>query len=85
MIEIIKSATRNAVYKIIATSIDWICSCADHIFRGVKCKHIYAVEFSLHLRSAIEVRKIETITITGCKYCKSDNLENSFAMDLILK
>jgi len=44
------------------------------MFRGVKCKHIYAVEFSLELRSVIEVRKIESITITGCKYCKSDNL-----------
>ena len=44
------------------------------MFRGVKCKHIYAVEFSLELRKTIEVRKIEPISITGCKYCKSDNL-----------
>jgi len=44
------------------------------MFRGVKCKHIYAVEFSLELRKTVEVRKIEQVVITGCKYCKSDNL-----------
>ena len=44
------------------------------MFRGVKCKHIYAVEFSLELRNVIEVRKIEQVVIAGCKYCKSDNL-----------
>jgi putative transposase len=70
----VKSLTRDAVYKIIITSIGWVCSCADHMFRGVKCKHIYAVEFSLELRKTVEVRKIEPIVITGCKYCKSDNL-----------
>jgi len=70
----VKSATHNAIYKIIATSIGWVCSCADHMFRGVKCKHIYAVEFSLALRKTVEIIKIEQVTITGCKYCKSDNL-----------
>ena len=28
----VKSATRNVVYKIIATSIGWVCSYADHMF-----------------------------------------------------
>jgi putative transposase len=44
------------------------------MFRGVKCKHIYAVEFSLELRKTVEIRRIEQVSITGCKYCKSDNL-----------
>jgi putative transposase len=70
----VKSLTRDEIYKILITSIGWVCSCADHIFRGVKCKHIYAVEFSLELRKTVEVRKIEQVSITGCKYCKSDNL-----------
>ncbi|MER5175148.1 MAG: DDE-type integrase/transposase/recombinase, partial [Candidatus Nitrosocosmicus sp.] len=71
----IKSLTRDELYRIIATSLGWICSCADHMFSGVKCKHIYAVEFILELRTTVvEVRKIEAITITGCKYCKSENL-----------
>ena len=70
----IKSLTRDEVYKILITSIGWVCSCADHMFRWVKCKHIYAVEFSLELRKTVEVRKIEQVTVSGCKYCKSDNL-----------
>jgi transposase-like protein len=44
------------------------------MFRGVKSKHIYAVEFSLELRKTVEVRKIEQVVLSGCKYCKSDNL-----------
>ncbi len=70
----VKSLTRDEIYKILITSIGWVCSCADHMFRGVKCKHIYAVEFSLELRKTVEVRKIEPVSISGCKYCKSDNL-----------
>jgi putative transposase len=62
------------IYKIIIISIGWVCSCADHMFRGVKCKHIYSVEFTLELRKTAEVRKIEPIVISGCKYYKSDNL-----------
>jgi transposase-like protein len=44
------------------------------MYRSVKCKHIYDVEFSLELRKEVEVRKIGAITISGCKYCKSTNL-----------
>jgi transposase-like protein len=44
------------------------------MFRGVKCKHVYAVEFSLDLRNAIEVKRIEEVSISGCKYCKSDSV-----------
>jgi putative transposase len=65
---------RDEVYKKLITSIGGVCSCADHMFRGVKCKHIYAVEFSLELRKTVEVKRIEQVSIAGCKYCKSDNL-----------
>ena len=38
---LVKSATtRDIIYKVFTTSIGWVCSCADHMFRGVKCKHI---------------------------------------------
>ncbi len=32
----------------------WRCSCPDHIYREVKCKHIWAVEFSLRLREKVK-------------------------------
>ncbi len=71
----VKSLSRNEIYRIIATSIGWVCSCADHMFRGVKCKHIYAVEFSLELRKTVVEIRIEAIAAYGnCKYCKSENL-----------
>lgn len=70
----IKNQTRNELYKIIVTTIGWTCSCADHMFRGGKCKHIYAVEFSLELRKQVETQRIEEIVISGCKYCKSENV-----------
>jgi hypothetical protein len=46
----VKSVSRDIIYKIFATAIGWVYSCADHTFRGVKCMHIYAVEFTLELR-----------------------------------
>ena len=70
----VKSSSGNIVYKIVATPIGWVCSCPDHMYRGVKCKHIYAVEFSLELRKTVEVRRIKAITITGCKFCKSETV-----------
>src|SRR5205807_944604 len=42
----------------------WTCSCPDHIFRKVECKHIQAVYISKELRHEIvnnsDVREIET-------------------------
>jgi transposase-like protein len=70
----LKSSNGKDVYSILATELGWICSCPDHMFRGVKCKHIHAVEFSLELRKAIEIRKIEEVVINGCKYCKSESV-----------
>ena len=59
----VKSSSGNEVYSILATTIGWICSCPDHMFRGVKCKHVYAVEFSFELRKSVEVRKIVKATV----------------------
>jgi SWIM zinc finger len=39
----VKSQSTCGEYEVICTELGWICSCADHKFRGVMCKHIYAV------------------------------------------
>lgn len=70
----IKSNSSDNVYSILTTEIGWVCSCPDHMFRGVKCKHIHAVEFSLEFRKSIEVKRIEPIIINACKYCKSESV-----------
>ncbi|MDN5868284.1 MAG: DDE-type integrase/transposase/recombinase [Candidatus Nitrosocosmicus sp.] len=72
----IKSSNGKDVYSILSTELGWVCSCPDHMFRGVKCKHVYAVEFSLEIRKTVveQIHKIEPININGCKYCKSDSI-----------
>lgn len=55
---------------------EWRCECPDHRFRGVKCKHIWAVEFSLKIRE--QVRKnivIEEVAVSNCLYCHSPNIK----------
>ncbi len=71
----VKSQTSNVTYNVISTEIGWKCTCLDHVTRGIKCKHIYAVEFSFAIRKEVEVRKIEPLTtIFNCIFCGSSNL-----------
>ena len=71
----VTSQSGNGEYDVIRTEEGWMCSCPDHTYRNVKCKHIYAVEFSNALRKKVEVRKIEPIvSITNCMYCGSPNI-----------
>jgi len=71
----VKSQSGNGKYEVLKSSIGWMCSCPDHIYRHVKCKHIYAVEFSLALRKRVESKRIAPITnVSSCIYCKSTNI-----------
>jgi transposase-like protein len=50
----------------------WLCTCPDFTYRQVKCKHIWAVEFSLKLRDKVhETVVIQPVVIDACVYCKS--------------
>ena len=71
----VNSQSGNGSYRIFATELGWNCSCPDHKFRGVKCKHVYAVEFSLALREKVkEEIVIQPITSLVCRYCNSENV-----------
>jgi uncharacterized Zn finger protein len=71
----ITSQSGNGSYDVHSTEIGWVCSCPDHKFRGVKCKHVYAVEFSLVLREKVkEEIIIQPITSLVCRYCNSENI-----------
>jgi len=55
---------------------EWVCECPDNKYRNVKCKHIYALEFSQKLRE--EVKKnviIKEVTISRCTFCQSPNIK----------
>jgi transposase-like protein len=70
------SQNGNGEYAVCLSEDEWRCECPDHRFRGVKCKHIWAVEFSLKLRE--QVRKnivIEEVAISDCMFCHSLNIK----------
>ena len=46
---VVKSQNGGGEYDVCSTDLGWVCSCPDHKFRGVKCKHIFAVEISFAL------------------------------------
>jgi hypothetical protein len=50
----VNSQSGNGSYNINANELDWNCSCLDHVYRDVKCKHIYAVEISFAIRKQVE-------------------------------
>ena len=52
----------------------WSCECPDHRFRGVKCKHIFAVEFSLALRNTVERIAEHAVNSQACQICGSENI-----------
>ncbi len=71
----VKSQNGNGEYDILKTEAGWMCSCPDHTYRNVKCKHIYAVEYSNKIRKHVEVRRIEPlVSISSCMYCSSSNI-----------
>lgn len=66
------SQSGNGSYELVSTPLGWVCSCPDHKFRGVKCKHIFAVEISFALHKEVEIRRIEPIiSPTNCIFCDS--------------
>jgi hypothetical protein len=70
------SQSGHGKYEVLNTSLGWMCQCPDHIYRGVKCKHIYAVEISKSIRAEVAVRRIKPIeSVTECIYCGSSNLK----------
>src|SRR4051812_31646348 len=72
---IVHSQSGNDSYTVNLNKIGFICSCPDHQYRGVKCKHIHAVEFSFALRERVRREVvIQPITTLSCRYCNSNNV-----------
>jgi len=71
----VKSQSGNGKYEVLKTSLGWMCSCPDHMYRSAKCKHIFAVEFSLALKKKVESKRVQPITdISSCIFCDSNNI-----------
>ena len=66
------------VYSVRRMSTGWICSCPDYQTRGIRCNHIFAVQFSQQIRE--EVKKnviIEPVEISGCLFCHSSKVKKN--------
>jgi transposase-like protein len=71
----VKSQNGNGEYAVTKVDHEWICECPDNKYRTIKCKHIFAVEFSESLRAHIAERHIQPIeNLSECLYCGSQNL-----------
>ncbi len=72
----VNSQSRNGgMYDVVHTkafAIGWICNCPDFTYRQAKCKHIWAVEFSLALRRRVEQQiTIRPVDLLACRFCAS--------------
>ncbi len=71
----VNSQSGHGLYTVVHYVSGWRCSCPDHIYREVKCKHIWAVEFSLRLREKVrENISLEPVTIDACIFCQSKSI-----------
>jgi transposase-like protein len=71
----VSSQSNHGIYEVLKTSLGWMCQCPDHIYRGVKCKHIFAVEFSSQIRKEVQIRRIEPETnAQACRFCGSNQI-----------
>jgi len=72
---LVKSQSNNGEYCVSKNLNGWICECPDHRFRGVKCKHIFAVEFSIAIRVEVSLARIEPFeNLTECIFCGSSRI-----------
>jgi len=71
----VQSQSGNGSYLISQVEDGWSCECPDHQFRGVKCKHIFAVEFSIALRKEVSSNVvIKPLNPQICPYCQSKEI-----------
>lgn len=58
---VVNSQSNGGTYRVHSTALGWVCSCPDHTYRGVKCKH----------RKKVLIAPINSI---ACRYCNSENI-----------
>jgi transposase-like protein len=70
------SQSGKGEYAVCLSEDEWRCECPDHRFRGVKCKHAWAVEFSLKMREQVSKNiVIEEVAVSNCVFCHSPRIK----------
>jgi len=71
----VNSQSGHGLYTVAKHKGVWDCSCPDHVYRDVKCKHIWAVEFSLKLRERVRENVIiQPVNVNACIFCQSPKI-----------
>jgi putative transposase len=73
---VVKSQSGNGEYAVTKVCGEWVCECPDNKWRHLKCKHIFAVEFSQKMK--VEVKKsriIQEVNVSTCVFCHSANIK----------
>ena len=71
----VRSQSGDGEYEVLQTEAGWNCSCPDFQYRGVKCKHAFAVELSLQIRRRIEnARRVVPLDYQSCLDCGSPSI-----------
>lgn len=73
----VKSQSGNGFYLVHFSTLEgWKCSCPDHVYREVKCKHIWACELSFRIREKVKAENvsIQLITTLACVACGSESI-----------
>ena len=71
----VNSQSGHGIYTVEKRNHVWECSCPDHTYRNTKCKHIWAVEFSLALRNEVQKQVIiKPLDNTICVFCGSQTV-----------
>ena len=73
-----KSLATNRIYDITTKFSKWSCTCPDHKYRMVECKHIKAIQISIKLREEVRQRNkvtINPISTNECIFCHGMNIK----------
>jgi transposase-like protein len=72
----VRSQSKDTEYEVMSTEVGWVCNCPDSVYRGLKCKHVWAVEVSWTLRNVVrETFVIEPVSVSACAFCRSPNFK----------
>jgi len=72
----VRSQSFDKEYQVVSQEDGWVCSCPDFINRGTKCKHVWAVEFSIRIRKTVDgQRVIAQVSVSDCLFCHSQSLK----------
>ena len=74
----VRSQSGNGQY-VVTNGFEWDCTCPDHVYREIVCKHIFAVKFWIALKEKIDSSDVfqlyqEFREASTCKFCDSVNI-----------